>query len=426
MKSTKFPLISILFFSLLFILVSNSFAEDLFDPAHTKIVIAGVLKWKDPSVATFSDHHRKDQELYDQFIEMGVPKENISLLLDEEATLSAMQEHIMEKMMACDENTTFIFYYAGHGVKEGRKYYFCNYDMGAKADTRFDVTFLSAKAAKKFKGKRVILMADCCYSGSLLKEGEKISKRGKKVVVVTSATSSNISTGNWTFTQKLLDNLRGLGEGDRDQNGEISLRELSVEIKDAMEFREKQLNGFAAYKVDTKKTTIQKLASGEKKTEKTQNGFTIDQYVYAFTKGNWQPARVREFNADGVTVEFYEYSDKREEIINKEFVRAIQTPDYSSLSKIQVEWEKKFYSATIKKIDGDFYFVKYDGYDDTWNEWVMYDRIKTGNEKEVTAEWNAGWYEAIALQEKDGKYFITYKGYDHAWDEWVGKDRIKQ
>lgn len=413
------------FFFLFLIISVNSFAQDLFDPKNTKIVMAGVLKWEDPSVSTFSDHHRKDQELYDLFIEMGVPKDNIILMLDKEATLETMKSNIKKKMEEGDENTTFIFYYAGHGVKAGKKYYFCNYDMKAKAETRFDVSYLSTTAAKSFKGKRIILMADCCYSGSLLSEGLKISKKKKEVVVMSSATSSNISTGNWTYTQTILDNFRGKSEGDRDKNGEITLKELSVEIKDAMKFRERQLNGFVTYSVDASKVVVQKLAKGEKKKDKTENGFTIDQYVYALTKGNWKPARVKALNLDDVTVEFYDYSDKRDEIIHKKFVRGIQTPDYSSLTKIEVEWEKKFYKSTIKKTDGDFYYIQYDGYDETYNEWVMYDRIKTGNEKSSKVEWNTGWYDGIILQEKDSKYFVTYKGYDHTWDEWVSKDRIK-
>jgi hypothetical protein len=413
-------------FSVLILFISlNAFTQDLFDPKNTHIVIAGVLKWKDPSVSTFSDHHRKDQELYDQFIEMGVPKSNIVIMLDNEATLKAMQDNINAKMEACDEKSTFIFYYAGHGVKAGKKYYFCNYDMGAKAETRFDVSFLSIAASKKFKGKRIILMADCCYSGSLLKEGEKISKKGKQVVVMSSATSSNISTGNWTYTQTILDNFRGESEGDHDKSGDISLKELSVEIKDAMKYRERQLNGFATYDVDAEKTIVQKLAKGEKKEVKTLNDFTTDQYVYALSKGNWKPARIKAMNYGDITVEFYDYSDKREEIIEKKFVRSIQTPDYSKLTKVEVEWEKKFYKSTIKKSDGDFYFIQYDGYDESYNEWVMYDRIKTGNEKNSKVEWNTGWYDGIILQEKDNKYFVTYKGYDHTWDEWVTKDRIK-
>jgi len=414
----------IVIFLFLILFTSHSFSQDLFDPKNTKIVIAGVLKWQDPKISTFSNHHRKDQELYDQFISMGVPKENIVILLDEKATLKAMQKNIVEKMSAGDENSTFIFYYAGHGVKSGDKYYFCNYDMGNKIETQFDVSFLNENV-KKFKGKRMILLADCCYSGSLLKVGEDISKSTKEVIVMSSSTSSNISTGNWTYTQTLLDNLYGLSQGDRDKNGEISLKELSNEIKDAMKFRERQLNGFAVYGVEEDKITVQKLKSGEIKSDLSENNLTIDQYVYAYDKGDWKPARIKKLQGRNITVEFYDYSDKREVVLAMKQIHTIETPDYSDLKKIEVDWEGKFFGATIKKVDGDFYFIQYDGYDETWNEWVMYDRIKTGNEKKSSIEWGGAWYDGVILQEKNKKYFVTYKGYKHTWDEWVNKDRIK-
>ena len=34
------------------------------DPAHTVAVIAGVLRWDEPQLPSFSEHHRKDAELY--------------------------------------------------------------------------------------------------------------------------------------------------------------------------------------------------------------------------------------------------------------------------------------------------------------------------------------------------------------------------
>lgn len=50
------------FFFFLLLVSSIAFSQDLFDAKNTRIVIAGVLKWEDPSINTFSDHHRKDKE----------------------------------------------------------------------------------------------------------------------------------------------------------------------------------------------------------------------------------------------------------------------------------------------------------------------------------------------------------------------------
>lgn len=53
--------------------------------------------------------------------------------------------------------------------------------------------------------------------------------------------------------------------------------------------------------------------------------------------------------------------------------------------KIQIEHNGSWYDGTILKVNADEgqYFVSYDGWSDSWNEWVGADRIK-GFGKEAT------------------------------------------
>ncbi|HEY1068079.1 MAG TPA: Tudor-knot domain-containing protein [Pirellulales bacterium] len=46
-----------------------------------------------------------------------------------------------------------------------------------------------------------------------------------------------------------------------------------------------------------------------------------------------------------------------------------------------------------------------------------------GDECEV--EWRGKWYPAVVLKNDGVKHFITYEGYDDSWDEWVGDGRIR-
>jgi hypothetical protein len=45
--------------------------------------------------------------------------------------------------------------------------------------------------------------------------------------------------------------------------------------------------------------------------------------------------------------------------------------------------------------------------------------------KQVEVLWGATWYPSEILQVKDGKYFIRYNGWSDTSNEWVTKDRIR-
>ena len=48
------------------------------------------------------------------------------------------------------------------------------------------------------------------------------------------------------------------------------------------------------------------------------------------------------------------------------------------------------------------------------------------NEK-IQIEHNGSWHEGTILKVNaaEGQYFVTYEGWSDSWNEWVGKERIK-
>lgn len=44
--------------------------------------------------------------------------------------------------------------------------------------------------------------------------------------------------------------------------------------------------------------------------------------------------------------------------------------------KVMVHWGKKWWSAKVLKVDNNRFYVSYDGYKSSWDEWVGLDRIK--------------------------------------------------
>lgn len=117
---------------------------------------------------------------------------------------------------------------------------------------------------------------------------------------------------------------------------------------------------------------------------------------------------------------------------------ALAAPLCSVGDKAQVSWKGKWYSATVVRVDGGQTrcFIHYDGYDDSWNEWVGADRIRVQGRAApvgrvyrigdiVEVQWKGRWYRASILAVKGDKVKIHYDGYDNSWDEWVGPGRIR-
>ncbi|MBI2259767.1 MAG: RNA-binding protein [Flavobacteriia bacterium] len=98
--------------------------------------------------------------------------------------------------------------------------------------------------------------------------------------------------------------------------------------------------------------------------------------------------------------------------------------------KIEVLWNGSYFPATVKNVNEKEkkWFIGYDTYADTWDEWITADRIKSAYKigDKIEVDWNASWYEAKIIDIKDQKYKISYVGYDSNWDEWVDLKRMRR
>ena len=244
-------------------------------------------------------------------------------------------------------------------LKKRGKIYFANYDIKLMRPTTtgLDLELLS-KEWKKSKAKNIILMADCCYSGGLIKKGKNLAQNNKNVLCLTSATASNISTANWTFSQTILDCFRGDAIADRDENNLVTVTELNKELLDAMKFRERQMNGFFkhGYKGND---IIAKVTQPIDRTAKTGS------YQWAKHNNKWKPVRVLKHNNEENLCEFYFYSDKVRKQMPKTLLRPMHFVKHKKNSSVQVEWKKKWYKATVLKTVDDFAYIKYNNYDDS-------------------------------------------------------------
>jgi len=358
-------------------------AEPDLKPAETYVVIAGVLQWPGSKISGFPTKNRKDEELYEVLRNRGVPADQMKLLLDEESTYSGVKRAIAAIASKAPAGSTFILYYCGHGMPCGKQGDIClaNYDLlpERSEQTGLLASNLTEMIKASFHGKRVFLLADCCFSGGLGKTAEALHKAGFDAAAITSSNDSTISTRNWTYTQTVIDALKGDPFADANGDGVVSLSELNSEVKLAMGAIERQPSGYAAYglKGDFK------LAPAKPKLASKSTKFKPGDYV--LVAGANTAGRVVDAAEDIYGVQFYDYTEKRRVEYAEAKLRVLpdgwedrnfKLPAGGEIAEIEVEWNGQWYPATILKKDGDKTMIHYVGYGDNWDEWVAKERIR--------------------------------------------------
>jgi len=356
---------------------------DELEPAKTHAVVVGVLEWKH-GLTPYPKRNRKDQELRDLLVKRGTPAANVALLLDRDATLPKIRDAVTKTARAAGPGSTLLVYYAGHGMPSGGgDFCFANYEMvpGKTKETAWSLKELGETLAREFKGKRVFLCADCCFSGGLEVVVDRLDRAGIAAANLTSAGPANTSTNNWTFTQSLIDGLAGEPLVDANGDGRITLGEIAGEVREAMRHREGQQHGFKAKRVA--EDFVMARASGPRP-KGAGAKFPLGSYVRAADKGQSRVGRVVAMKDELYTVQFYDYSDKR---------------------------NASYAVKDLKASAGDI-----------GRSAVVLD---VGVKPDCEVEWQGTWWPAKLLKTQGGKYYIHYIGYDASWDEWVGKDRFR-
>jgi hypothetical protein len=347
------------------------------EPAKTHAVIVGVLEWQS-KLTPYSKRHRKDQELRDVLVARGTPAENIEMLLDKDATLPKIRSAVEKTVNRAPKGSTLIIYYAGHGWAAGSDYCFANYEVQpGKKDTAWSLTELGGSLARDFKGQRVFCWADCCFSGGFEVVVDALAKKRVAAFDLTSASTANTSTNNWTFTQSIIDGLRGEPLIDLNGDGKITLSELHAEVREAMRHMEGQKHGFKASGLDD--DFVLAKASGPRP-KATNAKFPLGSYVVA----GGRQGRVVAVDGETYTVQFYHYSDKvTESFAAKDLAASTREP-----------------GQAIARLD-------------------------PGMKPDCEVEWQGTWWDAKVMKKEKDRWYIHYVGWGKEWDEWVGKERIK-
>jgi hypothetical protein len=346
------------------------------DWAQATVVIAGVLEWRDPDYADFDKRKRQDKVLAQRVTALGVPPERLALLLDRDAKRKSVLETVARLAEATPVGGTFVFYFDGHGVRlDDGRIVFATSDVRSdrEAETGLVLDDLRAILAERLRGRRVILLADCCHSGGLIDVAVALRRLGIEAVALTSSEASNASTGDWTYTLSLNDALGGRANLDHDRDGYVTLGELHTEVRDAMLYRESQRSGFDA---GTTPLSLRLAAATPEPPPRAPKGFRVGDYATY----DDEVVRVLGEQEREAIVETLDYATRTIERVDVSDLAPITFERFPVGATLKVEWEGECWEARVTAVDGAFHRITYPGWDAFWDEWVADDRIISGEE----------------------------------------------
>jgi uncharacterized caspase-like protein/Tol biopolymer transport system component len=224
-------------------------------------VVIGISQYKSVRALQYAD---KDASAFHDYLltYVGIPKEQMTLLTNEQATLSALKRTLgTDLKRKAGEKDTVIIYYAGHGAPEseasatdddGLEKYIVPYDADPNDLYTTGLPMREVETIfQRLSPERVIFITDSCYSGATAGRTFQTASRravvseaflsrlskGKGRVVLTASRASEVSEerdnlGHGVFTYYLLEGLKG--KADQDGDGIVTVDEVYAYVSKAV------------------------------------------------------------------------------------------------------------------------------------------------------------------------------------------------
>lgn len=338
--------------------------------ANAHVVIAGLLQFSDPALTAFAQEDRRDAELGRALVTCGVPPQQITTLLDAQATRAAILAAVGAAADQTPPGGTLVFYYAGHGVRTragdiAYVAYDTRTDQAAESGVSLDDLYLAL--VNRIAGKRVVLLGDCCHSGGLGLLATRLTAVGATALSLTSADASNLSTGNWTYSQLLLEGLRGDPALDANNDARVDLGELEAGVRVAMRHRENQRSGANLSAVQPAALTVAPR-HGPPRAGAEAGQFMRDRHG--------QIVRVNRVDGAQATVRRYAYALSRDTLTPLSELTPQRSTRYPVGTELVVEWGGREWPAVVTAQEDDFAFITYPGWPHYWDEWILEDRVR--------------------------------------------------
>ena len=360
---------SIMFVALI-VLSSSSVtkAAGEWNPKRTWAFFVCLVSWKDKETfGSFPTKNRKDIVLRDTLKARGVPSEQILYFQDSAATTAVVERRFAEFLTKPAPGDWVIVYFEGHGYKtDDGVPYLATYDVDDRIKGwKFDA--VPDAIEQNFKGSNAIIALDNCYSGAM---ADSVKRKARRVSygVLASSLASQESTGNWTFTESLISAFNGAAFVDKNGDGSITFAELGSNSSEDMLFGEEQVATIAFTGSFDPQTVIGKAAAPASP--------RVGERVEAYSANEWWKGFIIDSRPGQQRIHYYGWESSDDEWIADKNIRQIKLVQYAKGAKVEVEWQKKWWPATVLDVKGGSHFITYTDYGKEWDEWVSSKRIR--------------------------------------------------
>lgn len=219
-------------------------------------MVVGISDYQDPAIPDLKYAHR-DAEAFADWLRLpaggSVPEDNVRLLLDENATKSAIIYALYDLLDSCKSGDMAIFYFSGHGDVENRLRslqpgFLLAHDSPPKvyATNALDLVALQQVFNElTFSQVRTLLITDACHSGKLSGSDYggtqatalALQQQFQQATRIMSCQPDEVSLegeqwggGRGLFSFHLVEGLIGLADNNTDK--EISLFEIRRYLED--------------------------------------------------------------------------------------------------------------------------------------------------------------------------------------------------
>jgi hypothetical protein len=341
----------------------------VWQPERTWVVVVGALDFRDrESFHPFPTIRRRDAALVRVLERRGVPREQIAYLRDSAVTVRGVQSAIARTAASAGPGDWLFVYYTGHGWKDDETggTYFATYDA-VDPVKGVDVRTVVSLVARNFGGERAFLFADCCDSGALT-NAVRASRPGFGFAALCSSQAVEESTGDWTFSDCLLDALDGDPYLDLDGDGTITLGELASGSADEMAVGEEQLVSFVTTEGFGAETALADV--------RLQRAGRIGERGEVDADDG--PCRVRVIAERGDELKVHEIGDDDNDDvwIDAYELRPYRPRRYAVGTPVEAESQGDWYAARVVDVRRGVHRVHFDGYSDDEDEWVPSARVR--------------------------------------------------